>query len=233
MKKFLVFIFLLLIPASVFADDCSYDKRVELNKEASKVTSSYEFIKNDTNDVIGFTISVYNLSDRLSLSYLIGNSKDPVNVSPEEYVNGTYSFETYNISSAVTYKFTIKANADGCFNNLKTISLTKPLKNTYADQIICNNEYLDKDFYYCREWLNTPITYSYVDVMKKIQDEIKRKTPTTTTICRSCELKNQKKSIKSDFMKIKMYIIIGLSIGIILDIFVLILSIKRARDDIF
>ena len=98
---------------------------------------------------------------------------------------------------------------------------------------ICRNQYLPDNYYYCREWINTEITLSYIDVVKKINDEIARNTPSTTTKCASCVIQEKKEEVQSDFLRIKIYIIIGLSIGIILDSIVLVLSIKRARDDIF
>lgn len=238
MKKIIIFLMLLIIPIKVYAADneCTYNTRVELNKEAQKVTASYEFINDDLGNVTGFKISVYNLTNNLALAYSVGSKKSDSTISvpfSEISENGTYTFDSYNLNTVITYKFIIKANANNCFNNLRTITLVKPMKNSYADMAICGNQYLEKDYYYCREWLTTPITLKYADVVKKINDEIARKAPTTTTACLSCRLQDKKNSINSDFKKVKTYIIIGLSIGIVLDTIVLILSIKRARDDIF
>ena len=234
MKKLLIFI-LLLFPISVYADECTYEARVNLSKEAAKVTASYDFIMDENNNEVGFKISVYNMSPNLGLSYSIGNKKDStVSVSSEEISeDGTYSFTTDNLTNVITYNFVIKGRANGCYNTVRTITLVKPIKNKYADLAICKNEYLDPDYYYCRKWINSQISLSYVDVVKKINDEIARKSPTTTTICPSCRLKEKKEELTSNFKQVRRYIIIGLSVGIVLDTIVLLLSIKRARDDIF
>jgi len=235
MKKYLFIFILMLFPIYVYADECTYESRVALSKEAAKVTASYDFIKDESGNEIGFKISVYNLSNNLSLSYSVGDSNGSETSVPAESISedGVYSFDTYDITSAINYKFNIKAYSYGCYNNLRTISLVKPLKNKYADLSQCKSEYLDEDYYYCRKWINSPITLSYVEVVKKIQKEIDRKSPTTTTICVSCQLRDKKAGLTSNFKQVRRYIIIGLSIGIALDTLVLILSIKRARDDIF
>ena len=134
MKKCIILILLLLFPFSVKADDaCSYATRSELNKEASKVKASYEFINDELNNAIGFKISVYNISDKLTLTYTIdGNTREEVVVDSSQISqDGIYTFDEYNLSTAITYNFNIKGNYNSCFNSVRTIKLTKPIKNEY------------------------------------------------------------------------------------------------------
>ena len=66
--------------------------------------------------------------------------------------DGTYTFNIKDTSNIITYTFVVRSIKFGCTNDIRTLTLVKPKKNSFSDLDICKYEELE-DYYYCQKWI--------------------------------------------------------------------------------
>lgn len=221
-----MFIFIPFVKVDAEDMTCNYASKALLNKVAGKVTASYEF-KYDTNNNVSFNISIYNITEDIYVTV----EKDGIPLIDINYnmtKNGMFTFNDRNTDTIIKYDFIIKPAKYNCIHDLRKITVTKPKRNNLSDLLICKYEEV-QDYSYCQEWLTESIGISEEVAIQKIIEERKRRQPTTTSRCISCEIDTKNKTNAARVHLIKTYIIIGLSIGIVLDIALIIFLIRRIR----
>ena len=229
MKKILVlFILFFAFFTTVKADSCSAQEKLKYINEAVKVTASYEFLKDDAGRPY-FLITVYNLSPNVMVSYYDKNEEQHFFVGSDTKL--TESFTDYDIDNAFTYKFTISVYGEGgCISTVTAYSLVKPKRNFYYDNIPeCKFEKM-KDYYYCKEWINSDFRVDSDTIIKNIKSEFNK---TTTSISVEEETSDNLVTFLQLYIKYRLYILIGLGIGIFADIVYIFLSYKKIKEGEF
>ena len=226
MKKVL---FLILICfsfiSSTYALECSAKEKVSLSANATKITASYEF-KTDENGVNYFLITAYNIDESTFLSYTDESGKIQSLVN----LNGVDpSFKDYNLDTTFKYQFDIYVNgSEGCISKVRSFTLVKPKKNPfYVSMDECKYEKM-KDYYYCKEWISSDFKVDEDTIIKNIRAEFNK-----TTTMKSVDDSNEKSNLVTllDLYKqYRVYILIGLGLGIIIDIIYIYLSYKKIKD---
>ena len=226
MKKVL---FLILICfsfiSSTYALECSAKEKVSLSANATKITASYEF-KTDENGVNYFLITAYNIDESTFLSYTdeSGKIQSLVNLDGVDP-----SFKDYNLDTTFKYQFDIYVNgSEGCISKVRSFTLVKPKKNPfYVSMDECKYEKM-KDYYYCKEWISSDFKVDEDTIIKNIRAEFNK-----TTTMKSVDDSNEKSNLVTllDLYKqYRVYILIGLGLGIIIDIIYIYLSYKKIKD---
>lgn len=238
MEHKLVFLGFILISVfclslNVYAEEetsgsCSYKEKANLNKLAGSVTASYEIEKKE-DGTSSFKISVYNVTNGLYVNVIAGDDDETMfTIVPEETDNGTYSFVVDDENNIIEYNMTVQSSSSNCFGDLKKIKLVKPKKNKYHDYNEC--KFADTENYsYCKEWITKEITLSESDVLNKIEEQREYLKKTITTSCANC---SQDVNDSAHLRLINMYrkfIVIGLSIGIALDIIYIYIKVSNIR----
>jgi hypothetical protein len=226
MKKVL---FLILICfsfiSSTYALECSAKEKVSLSANATKITASYEF-KTDENGVNYFLITAYNIDESTFLSYTdeSGKIQSLVNLDGVDP-----SFKDYNLDTTFKYQFDIYVNgSEGCISKVRSFTLVKPKKNPfYVSMDECKYEKM-KDYYYCKEWISSDFKVDEDTIIKNIRAEF-NKTTTMKSVDDSGE-KNNLVTILDLYKQYRVYILIGLGLGIIIDIIYIYLSYKKIKD---
>ena len=226
MKKVL---FLILICfsfiSSTYALECSAKEKVSLSANATKITASYEF-KTDENGVNYFLITAYNIDESTFLSYTDESGKIQSLVN----LNGVDpSFKDYNLDTTFKYQFDIYVNgSEGCISKVRSFTLIKPKRNPfYVSMDECKYEKM-KDYYYCQEWISSDFKVDEETIIKNIRAEFNK-----TTTMKSVDDSNEKSNLVTllDLYKqYRVYILIGLGLGIIIDIIYIYLSYKKIKD---
>ena len=226
MKKVL---FLILICfsfiSSTYALECSAKEKVSLSANATKITASYEF-KTDENGVNYFLITAYNIDESTFLSYTDESGKIQSLVN----LNGVDpSFKDYNLDTTFKYQFDIYVNgSEGCISKVRSFTLIKPKRNPfYVSMDECKYEKM-KDYYYCKEWISSDFKVDEDTIIKNIRAEFNK-----TTTMKSVDDSNEKSNLVTllDLYKqYRVYILIGLGLGIIIDIIYIYLSYKKIKD---
>ena len=229
MKKvlFILFIFLIFIPF-VKAEECSVSEKAKLMSDAIKVKASYEF-KTDESGRSYFAITIYNLSPNVLVSiYNQDNQYESVSGIGGEL---TYTFNDYDIDNAKEYSFKIAIlGSSGCITNITVINLTKPKKNYYYENMPeCKFQKM-KDFYYCKEWINSDFHVDDYVIRRSIQEEFNK---TTTSVSDEEIVSDNLVTFLQLYIKYRIYILIGLGIGMIIDIVYIFLSYKRIKEGEF
>ena len=226
MKKVL---FLILICfsfiSSTYALECSAKEKVSLSANATKITASYEF-KTDENGVNYFLITAYNIDESTFLSYTDESGKIQSLVN----LNGVDpSFKDYNLDTTFKYQFDIYVNgSEGCISKVRSFTLVKPKKNPfYVSMDECKYEKM-KDYYYCKEWISSDFKVDEDTIIKNIRAEF-NKTTTMKSVDDSGE-KSNLVTILDLYKQYRVYILIGLGLGIIIDIIYIYLSYKKIKD---
>ena len=226
MKKVL---FLILICfsfiSSTYALECSAKEKVSLSANATKITASYEF-KTDENGVNYFLITAYNIDESTFLSYTDDSGKIQSLVN----LNGVDpSFKDYNLDTTFKYQFDIYVNgSEGCISKVRSFTLVKPKKNPfYVSMDECKYEKM-KDYYYCKEWISSDFKVDEDTIIKNIRAEF-NKTTTMKSVDDSGE-KSNLVTILDLYKQYRVYILIGLGLGIIIDIIYIYLSYKKIKD---
>lgn len=226
MKKIIAFLFISFIfVSSPKALECSAREKVSLSSEATKIMASYEF-KTDENGANYFLITVYNLSPSTFVSYTDRN----YNINSLVYSeNGDPSFKDYNLDDIYKYQFDIYVNgSEGCVSKIRSFTITKPKRNPfYTNMIECKYEKM-KDYYYCQEWISTEFKVDNSTIEDSIKKEYNK---TTTTV--SYELNDKDSNFVTFlelYIKYRIYILVGLGIGIVADIIYIYLSYKKIKD---
>lgn len=227
---FILSIISLFIVIPVNAEDCDYRVKAELNKYAFNVRADYEFKTADDGSTY-FDIVIYNIVENIYINYksgLDGINSIGTNVSLSDTSNGAYRFSIPIPTKSYEYTFIVRSTIEGCSGDLRKFKLTIPIRNKYYDSYECKTEGME-DFYYCKEW----ITQDFNLTNKEIQQRIAKKREslnTTTAYCPSCILEEQQKVREQKVNKIKKYIIVGLSIGIFIDLIVVGVMIHNHKE---
>lgn len=213
---------------------CNYTSKAYINKLAFNVTASYDIntVENeDGTESYSFNINIYNITNDIYI-----NIKDESNpkdagtiVLPSETSNGTFSFTTDNIKSIVKYKFEVRTNKFGCTSTIRSFVLVKPKWNHISNTVICRYPEMS-DYHYCQKWITQEFSLSDEVIYDKIFEHYDSLN-TTTTKCITCEVEENMDTRIQESNKIKMYILIGLVIGCVLDIAFIIYTIIRLKRD--
>lgn len=235
-KNVLVVVMLMLsifMCSNVYAVDyndttCNYNSKAHLNKLAYNVTASYEF-KRAEDGKISFDISIYNIVDDIYVTYRNKDLKEDVgtNVIPSMTKNGVYTFNVPDTENIITYEIVVRTLKFGCIDDIRKFTLVKPKRNSYYDLDICKYDEV-VDYLYCKEWITQDLGLSDAEIKEKIKAKRNKKTITTTE-CVSCMVEVRNKAKKAKFESIKEYIVIGLSIGIAIDIILVYFMVSNIR----
>jgi hypothetical protein len=232
--KLCILVLLLIFPAICYADStCTFKEKAEYSKLAQNVRTSYDIVDDGINKYI--VIKVYNVVDGIRVHYTGSSTNKKVYsslineyIAPYDTTDGVYEFKHYNINSVFKYKFSILSTNGAC-GTLKTITLTVPAYNKYAELDEC--QYYDvHDYLYCQRWVSTNITYNEPTVLEKIKRQRESLHKTTTTYVSIYDQDNTQSKYEW-LVRLRILVIIGLSIGIVVDIVVIVfLSIKLKED---
>lgn len=213
--------------ADVNYDDttCNYTSKAYVNKLAYNVTTSYEIITTEDNSYY-LELSIYNIVDDIYVTIKNENDKNDAGKSilPSETKNGVYTIRIDDVSNVETYNINVRTLKFGCTSNIRSFSWTKPKLNTYSRLIICK-ESIMQDYYYCQKWITQDFPLKEDVIMSRINKEYQNRQTTTTTVCTSCELEEKNDKELEFKRRLKNYIIIGLIVGIIIDLFLLVIQI--------
>ena len=237
MRKFSVFLisifFCIVGISNAYAKDtCDYKAKNALNKIAGNVQANYEIITNAEGKQ-QIAINVYNIpSDDIYVDVKADGYPSGTNeiISTMIYYNqtdnGSYRFLVNDLNHIVKYTFRVRSFS--CETYVRVFSIVKPMRNIYHSLDICKYQEV-LDYYYCKEWLTQEIMYEPKVVIEKIENARIANTTTTTTRCYSCEMNDLEAEKKAKFEQFKMYLIIGLSGGIVLDILVIVILLIRIK----
>ena len=245
MKKYFCYVFCLLTSvfmaiASVSAEattttavdtSCNYASRAYLNKMAGSVTASADF-KYDKSGKVSFAITIYNISEDIYILVTPNNrNKDAtkgetIEIFPAMTENNQYTIVEENITDIIDYEIVVRTTKYGCVHDIRKFTVTKPKKNKFHDMNICKYESV-VEYYYCQEWITNDFTTDDNDIIDKINRERKKQNENDTTKCVDCD-KTQEAAKKT--RQLRLYIIAGLIVAIIIDIVVMLITIKNARS---
>lgn len=189
--------------ASVKADSCSYKQQTELNKEATNIKATYEFIDEDP---LNYHFNVYftNITENLKLVITDDYTQKEIEVTFNDTDNGVYKLETYTAKRKVTFNYQIYSLASECFNKkLLTKNIVTPRYNEYSTSYICEQV---PDFKYCNEFADTS-SLSYEKFIRLGEDYKK-----THLKIESNEKQSFLDKAFNFFSKTKWYFIIGFAI---------------------
>ena len=232
-NKYVMYIFSLLsfflFSTFVLAEEdttCNYNSRAYLNKLASNIKVSYD-LKYEADNSVSFDISIYNIVDDIYVSYRTSDGTD-TKVFASMTTDGTYTFNVKDIDNIMTYTFTVRSIKFGCTNDIRTLTLVKPKKNSFSDLDICKYEELE-DYYYCQKWITRELEGTNEEIEKRIKAKRESLKKSTTTRCIECEKEEAQEKAKSEYKKRKVILIASLSGGIALDTAAIIFMIIRIR----
>ena len=215
---------------NVYAEDteCTYAARAELNRIASEVDVGYDFVYDDNHNVIAFDITIYNITEKIYVTYTDG-AKDSktVNVMYGDTNNGIYTFRDPNINDIVTYSFSVSTNYYNCSDYIRRFELVKPMRNQYHYKDYCQDSRLE-DYFYCQEWITKKISISEFEIKNRINRKLKT-TQMTTTKCKDCEEENPEDSQIEKLLKLKNYLIITIIVAMLMDLFLMYRKIVNMR----
>lgn len=234
MKKILVFLLIIssffIVSINVYALDdttCNYKSKAELSKAAYNADANYT-IKKDDNGYYYFEISIYNITDEIYAVVTNDINDDEIIVFNNMTTNNNYSFEVHDITTIINYVVHIRAIKYGCNDEFRKINISKPRYNDLSEIAVCKNNIM-LDYTYCKTWVNRYFLETREEIIDKINNQYTKNKITTTTACITC-MQSDAASLKIKRQKmLKLAIIIGLIIGIILDVGVIILLIIRLK----
>lgn len=221
---------LFVIPNNVFADSCDYKTKAQLNKYAFNVKAEYEFKKREDGSTY-FDIVIYNIVEDIYINYkseLEGNASIGTNVNYGESNSGTYRFSIPIPNESFDYIFYVRTTKEGCSGDLRKFNLSIPIRNAYHDLDDCKKNGME-NYYYCKEWIVDEFDLSKTEIEKKISEKYESLKKNRTTKCIGCEERARNEAKIKAFKELKMKIILGLSIGIVLDILIMIVQIINIR----
>ncbi len=235
MKKVLGFLILglvslFVIPTNVFADSCDYKLKAQLNKYAFNVKAEYEFKRSEDGNTY-FDIVIYNIVEDIYVNYKSeseGNSSIGTNVTYAASNSGTYRFSIPIPNKSFDYVFYVRTTKEGCAGDLRKFNLSIPVRNSYHDLDDCKRSGME-NYYYCKEWIVDEFDLSASEIEKKISDKYASLKKNTSYKCIGCEEKARNEAKIKAFKELKTKIIIGLAIGIVLDILIMIVQIINIR----
>lgn len=163
MKKFLLFLLLLLIPISSKAYYCDYDDYNEFRKKASNVNLmvDYEIILDEAR----FTITLYNIKEEQYI-YDVKNDKT-------YYYDGNDSIEIV-VTKPGSYSFEVYSEDNYCDNNyLNKLFAEIPIYNPFYKDDLCVGI---ESYKYCQRWFSKKLDYSeFVDSVTQYRESLKVK----------------------------------------------------------
>ena len=241
MKKKLFIICMILIAVfgintNVFAkedDKCSSTELQELEKEASNVTATYEYVYDNLNQVVGFNYLVYNIPDGMYVVYKglpsqkkgMNSFEDPLAVDYETKIGKLYDD---NLTDTYKVTFTVYGSG-GCGEPLKSMSVTKPKYNKLSELEQCKYEGLD-DYLYCQKWVESDFPYTEEQIREKIEQQREKNKNKATTECVACKENQKNEDIYNAIVKIRKYAIYGLIAGIVIDLIVIFVLYKKVGE---
>lgn len=221
---------LFVIPDYVFADSCDYKEKAQLNKYAFNVKAEYEFKKNEDGSTY-FDIIIYNIVPDIYVNYkseLEGRTSIGTNVIYEETNSGTYKFSIPIPTQSFDYTIYVRTAKEGCSGDLRKFNLSIPIRNSYHDLDACKKTGME-DYYYCKEWISDDFNLTQTEIEKKISDKYESLKKNTTTKCIGCDEKARNETKIKAFNELKNKIIIGLALGIVIDLIIMIVQIINIR----
>lgn len=207
MKKFKYILFLIisfLCFKNVKASNCAYEDFAKYNRAALDIKTSYEF--KETKDETGyiteyFQISAINVPETL---YIIvsGDNGTRNTLNPDS--SGIVSFPSYSLGSVVNFKFEVYTSSKTACPNEKVteLYLKKPMLNPYYSTGYC---LADPDNSFCDRFVFHEVSMEDYDKFAK----------TTRDNKKSENEKLLKEEEKDDSLN-KIYIIAGISFGILI-----------------
>lgn len=229
-----IFIISIFICNDVLAVDyndttCNYNSQAHLNKLAYNVTASASF-KKDDNGSYSFDITIYNIVDDIYITYKDKNARDEsvITVLPNMTNNGVYTFNVPDTTNIITYEIVVRTLKFGCIDDIRKFNIVKPKRNPYYDLDICKYDEV-VDYLYCREWVDQEFNLSDREIKTMIENKRNEKKEQTTTKCVSCDVDTRNAAKKLQFETIKRYVVIGLSIGIVIDMIMIYFMISNIR----
>lgn len=234
MKKILGFLIIIssffIVSLNVYAEEdtkCNYKSKAELSKAAFNADANYS-IRTDENGNYYFEISLYNITDQIYAVVTNNINDEEILVYNNITTNNNYKFEVHDTTTVINYVVHIRATKYGCSDEFRKINISKPRYNDISELAVCKNDNM-LDYTYCKPWVNRYFTETREEVLEKVNNQFAKNKITTTTACITCEQKDEVAlKIKKQKM-IKIAIIVGLFIGIILDIGVITLLIIRLK----
>lgn len=186
--------------SNVKAEECTYEKQVELNNIASTVKATYEEVEIDTGEtyfddmnfdengnpvtlkyyVKGFNVKLLNLTEELyvEVTNSLGEEKI-INFSDTD--NGIISLGIKEADQIITYSIkVISAKGECAGTDLRTINLLVPKFNSYSETMFCKE---NPEFDYCQEYLSSDDQIDYITfdeeakkyTVKKEQQQVETK----------------------------------------------------------
>ena len=165
---------------------CDYETQVQLATEASNVNANYEIseivmdmstgqevtglseeeIDNDDMPYIRqdkVTIYIYNLTENLKVT-ITGDNGYEDTFTYQESDNGTIVLEGGYLEDIVNYSIQVLSAHPNCTDDeLRTISLVTPMKNSFHDLIACEGV----DEYYCQEYIDYDLNMTEAEVLER------------------------------------------------------------------
>lgn len=171
---------------TVNAQECSYDKQVELNDLAATVKATYEEVEIDTGRTQhpvdeegmidtekeipllekGFKVKILNITEELYVRITDGEGLNRT-YKYSDTNNGTIELEARNADTVRNYRIEILAAKDNCAGtSLRNAYVVTPKYNLYSEYQFCK-EHSNLD--YCSEY-TTSDTLSLDSFLKKIEN---------------------------------------------------------------
>ena len=233
-KKLLILLIMLIPTVCLAANNCDFKTKAEYSKLAKNVTASYEIIEDGGMKYV--QIKIINIVDGIMVNYQRSTlGKNATNDNTPHYIgsfdteDGVYVVNHYDIGEVYKYKFTVIAATDKCTGSLKTFTLTIPKYNQYSELEIC--QYYDvKDYLYCQPWITATFDYNEATIIDKINRQRESYHKSTTTTAEYEVVNDPAEKAYQRLLRIRILVIIGLTLGIIADIVYIVLFIPKLKD---
>jgi len=217
----------------VYADDiCTSADRNELFKQASNIVVTLDYRYNQLNEVEGFNYIIYNVSDELEVSYskIFGDfvSFDTNSIN-YDYDSGIGVIKDDNLTDAYQVKFYVSDKSNKCLGILKILTINKPKYNEYSELEQCHYEGME-DFTYCQQWIESDFPYGRLIIIDRIDKQLESLKKKDSSICIDCDDDSDNDEIYENIVKLRKYAIIVLSIGIVINILIIIVHIKNIKE---
>lgn len=178
-KYMIVTLLMFCFISSVKAEECTYEKQVELNNIASTVKATYEEVEIDTGEtyfddmnfdengnpvilkyyVKGFNVKLLNLTEELyvEVSNSLGEERT---IYFSDTDNGKISLGVKEADQIITYSIKIMSAKGECAGkDLRTINVLVPKFNSYSETMFCKE---NPEFDYCQEYLSSDTQIDYI-----------------------------------------------------------------------
>lgn len=179
-KYGLVTLLMFCFATSVKAEECSYEKQVELSNKAATVKATYESVdiktgekliledtEEEVDDVVkGFKVKILNITEDLMVTITDNQSNTSKSYYYSDTDKGTLTLQEQEANIVRSYTVEIKGFYEGCEGtDLRTVALIVPKYNSYSTLAICD-EY--PEFEYCQEYLTSGNDISVTEFLTRI-----------------------------------------------------------------